>query len=77
MIIQSTSGSAAGPDETSLTEQDERLTVLRFYRQQRFERIDRGGRVALREQLACEVQLIAVLVEDELAGEIAEPSFEP
>ena len=50
-----------------IAERDQRLAVIRLDRKQRLERLDRGRHVAACEQRPRLVELIAVLVEHELA----------
>jgi len=54
-----------------LAQDDQRLPVLRLRCQQRLEHLDRGRDIARGQQLLGLVELIPVLVEHELAGEIS------
>src|SRR5690606_28646536 len=58
-------------DEPGFAEQDQRLPVVGLDRQQRLEGVDRRGHLTACEELARLVELVPVLVENELAGEIA------
>jgi hypothetical protein len=60
-------------DEPRLAEDDQRLAVVGLGLEQRLEHVDRRRDPAGSEQLLRLIELIAVLVEHELAGQVAQP----
>ena len=63
--------------ELRFAEEDYRLTVIWLRRDQRLQQLDRRRELVLADQRARLLQLIAIVIEHELAGEIPQPALEP